>query len=54
MLRLVAEGCTNRAVASRLGIGEATVKTHLVHVYEKLGVADRASAVRTAWDLGLV
>ena len=54
VLRLVAEGCTNRAVGSRLGIGEATVKTHLGHVYEKLGVTDRASAVRTAWELGLV
>ena len=54
VLRLVADGCTNRAVATRLGIGEATVKTHLVHVYEKLGVGDRASAVRTAWELGLV
>lgn len=54
VLRLVAEGCTNRAVASRLGIGEATVKTHLLHVYEKLGASDRASAVRTAWERGLV
>lgn len=54
VLRLVAEGCTNRAVARRLRIGEATVKTHLAHVYEKLGVGDRASAVRTAWEQGLV
>ena len=54
VLRLVADGCTNRAVGSLLGIGEATVKTHLGHVYEKLGVTDRASAVRTAWELGLV
>lgn len=54
VLRLVADGCTNRAVATRLGIGEATVKTHLVHVYEKLGVGDRASAVRAAWEKGLV
>jgi ATP/maltotriose-dependent transcriptional regulator MalT len=54
VLRLVADGCTNRAVGTRLGIGEATVKTHLGHVYEKLGVTDRASAVRTAWELGLV
>ena len=54
VLRLVADGCMNRAVGSRLGIGEATVKTHLGHVYEKLGVTDRASAVRTAWELGLV
>ncbi|MFC0674793.1 response regulator [Brachybacterium hainanense] len=54
VLRLVAEGCTNRAVATRLGIGEATVKTHLGHVYEKLQVPDRASAVRAAWEQGLV
>lgn len=54
VLRLVADGCTNRAVASRLGIGEATVKTHLMHIYDKLGVGDRASAVRTAWELALV
>lgn len=54
VLRLVAEGRTNRAIATRLGIGEATVKTHLMHVYEKLGVTDRASAVRTAWERGLV
>jgi DNA-binding NarL/FixJ family response regulator len=45
VLRLVAEGGTNRSVARKLGIGEATVKTHLTHVYEKLGVVDRASAV---------
>lgn len=30
------------------------MKTHLMHVDEKLGVGDRASAVRTAWELGLV
>lgn len=54
VLRAVAEGSTNRAIARRLGIGEATVKTHLAHVYEKLGVTDRASAVRTAWEQGLV
>ncbi|MFW6597284.1 response regulator [Propionibacteriaceae bacterium Y2011] len=54
VLGYVAEGRTNRAIASRLGIGEATVKTHLGHVYDKLGVADRASAVRAAWERGLV
>ncbi|MEV1293190.1 response regulator transcription factor [Pseudonocardia sp. NPDC049635] len=54
VLRLVADGTTNRAIAGRLGISEATVKTHLVHVYEKLGVVDRASAVRLAWESGLV
>ncbi|PSK82113.1 LuxR family two component transcriptional regulator [Murinocardiopsis flavida] len=54
VLRLVADGRTNRAIAARLGIGEATVKTHRLHVYEKLAVTDRASAVRTAWERGLV
>jgi DNA-binding NarL/FixJ family response regulator len=54
VLRLVAEGRTNRAIASRLRIGEATVKTHLIHVYDKLGVADRASAVNAAWRDGLI
>ncbi|WP_232821852.1 response regulator [Desertihabitans aurantiacus] len=54
VLRLVADGLTNRAIATRLGIGEATVKTHLLHVYTKLEVADRASAVRRAWEQGLV
>lgn len=54
VLRLVAEGRTNRAIAGRLGISEATVKTHLLHTYDKLGVVDRASAVRLAWESGLV
>lgn len=54
VLRLVAEGRTNRAIASQLRIGEATVKTHLLHVYDKLKVADRASAVNAAWQDGLI
>lgn len=54
VLKLVAEGRTNRAIATRLGIGEATVKTHLMHVYDKLEVPDRASAVRAGWERGLV
>ena len=54
VLALVADGLTNRAVARRLGISEATVKTHLAHVYTKLEVLDRATAVREAWERGLV
>lgn len=54
VLALVADGLTNRAVARKLGISEATVKTHLAHVYTKLGVLDRATAVREAWERGLV
>ena len=54
VLRLVADGLTNRAIARQLLISESTVKTHLLHVYAKLEVGDRASAVRVAWERGLV
>lgn len=40
--------------ASRLFISEATVKTHLVDIHTKLGVADRAAAVRAAFEQGLL
>ena len=50
----MADGLTNRAVARKLGISEATVKTHLTHIYPKLNVPDRAAAVREAWEQGLV
>ena len=54
VLRLVAKGLTNRAIAGRLHLSEATVKTHLVHAYAKLGVDDRTSAVTTALERGLL
>jgi DNA-binding NarL/FixJ family response regulator len=54
VLRLVADGLTNRAIASRLHISEATVKTHLVHTYAKLGVDDRTAAVMAALERGLL
>jgi DNA-binding NarL/FixJ family response regulator len=54
VLALIARGETNRGVAGRLFISEATVKTHLLHIYEKLGVNDRAAAVATAYDRGLL
>ncbi|GAA5170445.1 MULTISPECIES: response regulator [Amycolatopsis] len=53
VLRLIADGCTNKQAAARLFISEATVKTHLLHVYAKLGVKDRAAAVATAFQRGL-
>lgn len=54
VLRLVAQGETNRGVAARLFVSEATVKTHLLHVYTKLDVNDRAAAVATAYERGLI
>ncbi|RJL34244.1 response regulator [Bailinhaonella thermotolerans] len=54
VLRLIARGATNREAARRLFISEATVKTHLLHVYAKLGVGDRAAAVAAAYDRGLL
>ncbi|MEV6489470.1 response regulator transcription factor [Actinoplanes sp. NPDC051633] len=52
VLRLIARGSTNRDAARQLFISEATVKTHLLHVYAKLGVNDRAAAVATAFSRG--
>jgi len=54
VLRLVAAGSTNREAARALFISEATVKTHLLHVYAKLEVRDRASAVAAGYRLGLL
>ena len=54
VLVLVARGATNKAAARELFISEATVKTHLHHVYEKLGVNDRAAAVAKAYERGLL
>ncbi|OIV39081.1 DNA-binding response regulator [Mangrovactinospora gilvigrisea] len=54
VLRLVAAGCTNGEIGRRLYIGESTVKTHLLRVFGKLDVADRASAVAKAFTLGLL
>lgn len=54
VLRLVATGHSNKQVATALGIGESTVKTHLLKVFEKLGVADRTRAVTLAMERGLL
>jgi DNA-binding NarL/FixJ family response regulator len=45
VLQLVANGHSNREAATALFIGEASIKTHLQHIYDKFGVRDRASAV---------
>ena len=54
VLALVADGRSNPEIARALYLGEATVKTHLLHVFEKLGVNDRTRAVTRAMELGLL
>jgi two-component system NarL family response regulator len=53
-LRLLANGESNKEIASSLGISERTVKTHLAHLFEKLGVTSRTEATRVAMRRGLV
>jgi DNA-binding NarL/FixJ family response regulator len=54
VLELVAAGNTNREAAAALFISEATVKTHLLNIYAKLGVSDRTAAVAAAFNRGLL
>jgi DNA-binding NarL/FixJ family response regulator len=54
VLALVARGASNRQVGRALHISEATVKTHLIHIFDKLGVADRTAAVTTALERGII
>ena len=54
VLALVAQGSSNPAIAAALFLSEATVKTHLLHVFEKLGVNDRTRAVTRAMELGIL
>jgi DNA-binding NarL/FixJ family response regulator len=53
VLRLVGKGMTNAEAGAALHISEATVKTHLLRVFNKLGVSDRTAAVTTAMELGM-
>lgn len=50
----MAEGLANRQIARRLFLSEATVKTHLVHIYGKLGVDNRTAAVTAARASGIL
>ncbi len=54
VLALVAKGQSNPTIARSLFVSEATVKTHLLHTFEKLGVNDRTRAVTLAMELGIL
>jgi DNA-binding NarL/FixJ family response regulator len=54
VLTWVARGASNKEIAQHLHISEATVKSHLLHIFEKLGVNDRTQAVTCAVQKGLI
>ncbi len=54
VLQLVAAGNNNQEIGKTLHVSTATVKTHLIHIFEKLGVGDRTSAVTVALERGII
>ena len=54
VLEALSKGLGNREIGKNLHISEATVKTHLIHIYAKLGVNDRTSAVMAALERGIL
>ena len=54
VLELASHGNSNRAIADKLHITEATVKSHFVHIFAKLGVADRTAAVTAALKMKII
>jgi DNA-binding NarL/FixJ family response regulator len=54
VLTLLGRGLSNQEIAGRLGLSEATVKSHAAHVFTKLRLRDRAQAVVVAYETGLI
>ena len=54
IVRAVARGLSNEAIAKELWVAEQTVKFHLTNIYRKLGVSNRTEAARYAFERGLV
>jgi len=54
VLRLVAQGASNKEIAAHLSISQATVKSHLIHIFNKLDVDDRTAAVTVALERGII
>ena len=54
VLELVARGTSNKEIAKRLWVSETTVKSHMLHIFDKLGVTDRTAAVTAALKRGII
>jgi ATP/maltotriose-dependent transcriptional regulator MalT len=54
VLELVKDGLSNHQISKRLFLSQATVKSHLVHIYAKLGVDSRTAAVAVATERGVI
>jgi DNA-binding NarL/FixJ family response regulator len=54
VLKLIGQGRTNAEIGAELGISAVTVKTHVSHIFDKLGLRDRAAAIVYAFDRGIV
>jgi DNA-binding NarL/FixJ family response regulator len=54
VLELVAHGTSNKAIAKQLWVSETTVKSHMLHIFDKLGVTDRTAAVTEALKRGII